>query len=377
LDTDKRGLLLPYNASKLNTQKSGIHETADILTKLYEREQALSKPHKEIKLTAILIMDACRIETDKTETKKVSTDEKFSHISRLYSSLAGQYSEQAKKPNEEKTQEKAQPQDKNAKVADQPQTSRFTKYFLEAIKAENKKEANASQNEKDKTEKEAIGLVSDTDGNRMITLSEIGKYIEAKMDKEEQTQVDIHYGSNYHFNLIIMDKYPPARWYHPVKSFFLPGWGFWDYGNSTKYYKQKDNHSEVWFKAGAGVTLLGLVALANQSVKDNQTFKKKKSEYVNASVYPAQVLGYDTILFNYIMLEQKRSDMRKTSLYYNTSATALGVAWALNVIGSYAVPYFFNKTEGSGVSIDMNYRHETIGLYTIEKQGELRLSYRF
>ncbi len=317
---------------KQNKEKTVLKES-ELLDKLYLRNQKLREGNKK-KFDIILFINACRKVSEETKTesssnfKKRVEDEK---VSRFYSAKAG-----------------AKAIDSNDKSKNN--LSLFTFRFVQAInnsaiqKNEKGEEIKSSESkEADLTDSAFLGAdstVNGGNGDRKITLIEIRKFMEKvfESDKENKQMLEMNISDGMQdFPLVDLNKSYNIWWRYIVPSAAMPGWGELNYGRD---YNERIS-GKISYYQGYLYPLI-FAGLIGKTAADFKVYSARQNAFNNQSIIPAQPFGQDTFIFNFFIMNDKKSELKQATARYNDSAGLLLGFWLFNLAQSGLVPYLNN-----------------------------------
>lgn len=326
-----------------NIKETSIQESR-ILELIKKKNSTLVKSGKK-EVEVIFMINACR-ENKNNVKKDEDYAEKFSEFLQKYPRVTRFYSSQIgfKSINKQQGEE----------------LSLFTYRFVQAInnsaipknemeeskkkdiKKEKIKESNQTQDEKEVTRENHLKYGADStvnggDGNRQITLVEIKRFMTNNLEEKEKPHIYIADGM-HDFVLVDLDKsFDP--WKYVWRSMILPGWGEFNYGRD---YEERKSGWLSYYVLGPSYMII-YAGLLGKTISDYRMYNNKQTAFRNEPLVPAQILGFDTILYNYWNLTNKKANLQRAEHRYNESAAILLGFWTFNVLQSYLVPIINNK----------------------------------
>lgn len=180
--------------------------------------------------------------------------------------------------------------------------------------------------------------VNGGDGDYKITLIEIKKFMDkaAEVAKDVKPVVYIADGMQ-DFTIVDLNKSYDIFRRYVLPSAFLPGLGELNYG---KDYDARLS-GKVSYPLGYVYPVI-FAGLAAKAAADFKVYSNRQNAFRNQSILPAQPFGQDTFMYNFFIMNDKKSELKQATARYNESAGILLGFWLFNIAQSALVPYLNN-----------------------------------
>ncbi|HMV79850.1 MAG TPA: caspase family protein [Leptospiraceae bacterium] len=334
---DGSTLMYLYDSDQSN-EVTALKESK-LLEKLLKKNEGLPVGKK---IDIILFINACRTANDeaiKTISKEYQNREQGANVTRFYSSQIGQRSI-----------------DNSDKATNA--LSLFTFRFVQAInnsaipKKPDEKESNKPSEQKVSNAEDtsffgADSTVNGGNGDRKITLVEIKKFMDRVFKNEIQKPEDFIADGMQDFPLVDLNKsYDTLRYIW--RSAVMPGWGEWNYG--VDYNERISGKISYYTIFVYPVIYVGLIG---KTVADFRVYSNRQNAFRNQPILPAQPLGQDTFIYNFLVFNDKKYKLEQATARYNESAAVLFGFWFFNVAQSWLVPWLNSGSAPFSAQLDM------------------------